>query len=362
MNRLPLKESDVTKTKSEKILLILNPVSGRLTSKAGLFDILDELYRRENPCPSRPSIPTLVPVPTIPVGAPFVQTQPIGGDPVPERRVTVVPTAYRGHAAELARASAKEGYDLVICCGGDGTLNETISGLLSIPPEVRPELGYLPAGSTNDFATSMGLPSDLREAARTAIDTPSQPLDVGCFAPEGDYPVRNFSYIASFGVFTSASYSTPQSVKNAMGHVAYLLEGVKDLANLHTHHVSFDLSNGAHIEGDYVFGAVTNTTSAAGLVQLPPERVSFSDGQFEVLLVKKPKTVTDLNQLVTVLWSMDFDDCPLIDFYHTRHAKITLDKPMSWSLDGEEAQSGERVEISCLPSAVYLRADPEADK
>ena len=310
----------------KRIHLIVNPVSGRMKSRTGLIDIVDALYRR-------------------------------GGEPDAERRVTVSVTTHRGHGTRLAALAASEGFDTVVACGGDGTLNEVISGLMQIPEDQRPTLGYIPAGSTNDFASSLGLPTSLKSAAAMAVSEKTSALDVGLFSPIGQDTLRkrHFSYIASFGIFTAASYSTPQATKNILGNVAYLLEGVKDLANIHSHHASFLLSDGRLVEGDYIFGAVTNTTSAGGLFKLPAGAVSMSDGEFEVFLVKNPRTLAELNRIVTALMSTDFEGCPLIEFHHTTSAIVTLSTPLSWSLDGEEAPGGTRVEIRCLPGVMRLR-------
>ena len=324
--KLPFRDEEIAEYKNKKILYIVNPVSGRMKSKTGLVDVLDELYR-EN------------------------------GKPVSDRRVTVAVTMHRGHAAELAACSADEGYDAVICCGGDGTLSETISGLLRIPVERRPQLGYVPAGSTNDFANSVGIPSGLREAARKAVHDRPFPLDVGHFAPEGDHAARSFTYIASFGLFTSISYSTPQQFKNVMGHGAYLLSSVKDLSNLQERRCSIVLDGEKKIEGEFIFGAVTNTTSAAGVVQLPEDEVSLSDGLLEVFFIRMPQDPLDVHLILNALAEMDFDGCSLIEFHHAKTIDVTLDGPTSWSLDGEEAASGEQVRISCIPAAVQFRAD-----
>lgn len=368
-NHLPFYEpAPRAVVRSRRILLIINPVSGRMKTKTGLFEILDELYRLPAETVADPvansasKAPPPKPAAAKPAAAlplPFgnVTAATLGGAPDPDRRVTVCPTMHRGHASQMAASSVREGYDTVICCGGDGTLNETISGLLSIPPETRPRLGYIPAGSTNDFAASIGLPASLRGAARVAVGEVETPIDIGRFTPLGDegYPARHFSYIASFGAFTAASYSTSQVAKNMFGHLAYLMEGVKDIANLRPIHASFDLSNGLHLEGDYVFGAVTNTTSAGGVVKLPADRVSMSDGQFELLLIHHPKTALDLNRIATALLTQDFDSCPLADLYHTTKVKITLQEPLSWSLDGEEALGGTVIDVACLAGAVTMR-------
>ncbi len=332
-----------------KILLIVNPVSGRMKSKTGLFEILDELYRLDPPLE--------VPKATGSVPA-TLNSSTIGADPASDRRVTVVTTMYRGHAMQLTASAYREGFDTVICCGGDGTLNETISGLLTIPPEMRPTLGYIPAGSTNDFAISLGLPATLRGAARMAVGEAELALDVGCFTPsDSTLSIRHFSYIASFGIFTAASYSTPQVQKNTIGHMAYLLQGVKDLANIPHHKATFALSDGPRLTGDYVFGALTNTTSAAGVFKLPADEVSMTDGLFEVFLVHYPRSVTDLNRIVSALVSGDFATCPLIEFHHTAGVTVTLEEPLSWSLDGEEARGGYTVSLECLPGAVRMKAN-----
>lgn len=358
--QLPFYEpSPKTGFKSNRILLIVNPVSGRMKTKAGLFEILDELYREPSSDPVSTKAPTKTAGAATALPLPFgnVTAATLGGDPSPDRRVTVIPTMYRGHATQMAATAYRDGFDTVVCCGGDGTLNETISGLLSIPPEKRPCLGYIPAGSTNDFAASIGLSASLRGAARTAVGEHVTPVDIGLFSPWDieKYPARFFSYIASFGAFTAVSYSTSQVAKNMFGHLAYLMEGVKDIANLRPIHAAFDLSNGLHLEGDYVFGAVANTTSAGGVVKLPADRVSLSDGQFELLLIHHPKTALDLNRIATVLWTQDFDSCPLVDLYHTDRVKITLDEPLSWSLDGEEAIGGTMIDVACLPGAITLK-------
>ena len=347
--------------KSRNILLIVNPVSGRMKTKTGLFEILDELYRMpsDEPALVKGGSKTAGTASALPLPFGNLTAATLGGEPDPERNVTVVPTMYRGHAAQVAATSYRGGYDTVICCGGDGTLNETISGLLRIPVEKRPRLGYIPAGSTNDFAASMGLSASLRGAARTAVGSTETAIDIGLFQPRNEekYPSRFFSYIASFGAFTAASYSTSQVAKNMFGHLAYLMEGVKDIANLRPIHASFELSNGIHLEGDYVFGAVTNTTSAGGVVKLPAERVSMSDGLFELLLIHHPQTALDLNRIATALWTQDFDSCPLVDLYHTERVQITLDEPLSWSLDGEAAVGGTQINVVCLPGAVTMRVN-----
>ncbi len=309
---------------AQHILLILNPVSGKMKSRPGLFDILDELYHLPD------------------------------GTPASDRRVTVCTTLYRGHATELASAAVAEGYDRVLCCGGDGTLNEVLNGLMHIPPENRPTLGYIPAGSTNDFAASIGLPSTLRAAARVAGGKESFTLDIGEFCPADGGNQRFFSYIASFGAFTETSYATSQTAKNVMGHVAYVLGGIRDIANIAPCHLIVEMSDGTRLEGEYVFGAMSNTTSAGGMVKLPPDRVSLTDGELEVFLIRKPRTPSELNRIIGSLLASNYSDNPMIDFLHAKHARFTFPEPTVWSLDGEEAAGGSVVDIYCHPGAVSL--------
>lgn len=311
----------------QHVLLIINPVSGKAKAKSSLHEILDALYRAED------------------------------GTPSLSRLVTVCPTMYRGHAAALAASAHARGFDRVICCGGDGTLNETINGLMSIPANDRPTLGYIPAGSTNDFAASIGLPSSLEEAARIAIQGEPHQLDIGQFVPldiDPEIHSRFFSYIASFGAFTETSYATPQSAKNLLGHIAYLLAGIAELSNLQPHHAKVELDDGVQTEGDYIFAAVANTVSAGGVVKLPASEVSMSDGSLEVLLIRMPRNAVDLNKIVTSLLLCDYKENPMVEFYHTTHAYFTLSESIRWSLDGEEALAGARVHIHCHQRAIQL--------
>lgn len=317
---------DTRDARDARILLIVNPVSGKMKSRSGLFDILDELYRHPDESPA------------------------------PERRVTVCTTLYRGHATELAASAAAEGFEAVICCGGDGTLNEVINGLLSAPEEARLPLGYIPAGSTNDFASSIGLPSALRAAARVAVTNEPTALDIGHFRPAaGTDSARYFSYIASFGAFTETSYTTSQSVKNVMGHLAYILSSIRDISKITSRHVSIQLADGTALEGDYIFGAICNTTSAGGVVKLPADAVSMSDGQLELFLIRSPRTPIELNKIISSLLSMNYDDNPMIEFCHTSAARFVFADPTVWSLDGEEAAGGTEVEIQCLPGVLRFK-------
>lgn len=222
---------------TKKALLLVNPTSGKLKAKSTLFDMVFMLNRHN------------------------IQT-------------TVQITQGKGHATQAAKEAGPAGYDLVICCGGDGTLNETVTGMVRSRKKLP--LGYIPAGSTNDFANSMGISTNPVEAAEQIAKLSPVPVDIGQFNSD-----RYFTYIASFGIFTSVSYNTPQATKNMLGHLAYILEGAKDLTKIQSHHVIAETKSERY-EGDYIFGAVCNTTSVAGIVKIAPDLVATNDGLFEV--------------------------------------------------------------------------------
>lgn len=290
----------------KKILFIVNPRAGKTKSTAPLFDAVAAFSR-----------------------AGYL--------------VRVFVTEAGGQARDIA---AKWGgqYDLVVCAGGDGTLNETISGLMQL--EQRPPLGYLPNGSTNDFAASLHLHTTVATAARAVAGGIPYSLDIG------RHNDRYFAYVASFGAFTRSSYSASQAAKNALGHFAYILEGLGDLDSLRPYRCAID-ADGEHFEGDFIFGAVCNSTSLGGLVKLDPKHVSMDDGTLELLLLRMPKTALDLQNLITAMTRMQYD-YPGVIFRHVKNVVLTTNENISWSLDGEYAASAPRVDIQCLPGAIEL--------
>ena len=256
----------------------------------------------------------------------------------------------RGGDAERVVAHEGADYDLIVCHGGDGTLNETVNGLMSIPPERRPRISYLPGGSTNDFAASLSISADPPVAARSAMRLLPRRLDVGRFAD------RCFVYVASFGAFTKASYSVPQDVKNLLGHFAYILEGVRDLDTLRPYRMRLT-ADGEVFDGEYLFGAVSNSTSIAGLMRLAPKDVGFNDGLFELLLVPVPKTPEQLQALVLALMNQDYENgAGGLIFRHVRAVTAETAEDIPWTLDGEFAPGAERVDISIEDGAIELLA------
>ena len=253
-------------------------------------------------------------------------------------------TGGQGDATQAVERLAP-GMDVVVCCGGDGTFNETISGLLGAKLDIP--IGYIPAGSTNDFASSLKLPGMIMQAAQHIVEGQPVPYDVGSFGS------RYFSYVASFGAFTRASYVTPQSVKNALGHTAYLLEGINELSQIRKFHVRMELDDMV-VEDDFLFGAISNSTSVGGVLMLNPDQVDMGDGLMEILLVRAPKNFTELAECITALQTQKYNDCAMITFTSTRKVKVYADPEMPWTLDGEREEGHEEVLVENLHHAIWL--------
>ena len=234
--------------------------------------------------------------------------------------------------------------DLVVCCGGDGTYNETVSGLLDCGCNIP--VGYIPAGSTNDFANSLKLPLMPMEAAHAITEGVPCPVDLGKF---GD---RYFSYVASFGAFTRASYATPQSMKNALGHTAYLLGGISELSQIRATHMKLTVDDEV-IEDDFIFGAVCNSTSVGGILTLDPNQVDMSDGLFEVFLIRAPKDLAELGEFFLAIQKKQYN-CKMMRFLAGRKIVAQCSEQISWTLDGEEAEGAEVVEIENLHHAYSI--------
>lgn len=292
---------------AKRLLLIVNPQAGKKQSQRGLYDIVDTLCRYD--CD-----------------------------------VTVRMTAKRGDAVELARGLSAQ-YDEVVCVGGDGTLNEVINGVMSSQSHVP--IGYIPAGSTNDFASTMHIPVKLRDAAAAAACGYPHPHDIGAFND------RFFTYIASLGAFTKVSYSTPQRLKNALGHAAYILEGAKDVGEIAP--FSLCLESEEHSEeGEYLFGSVSNSTSVGGLFRLDPLEVRLDDGQFEIMLIRNPRNPSlAIPHILRGLIRQEYDP-EFITFFHASEVHFSSPKPLDWTLDGEHGGAQTHVRIRTIPHAVSI--------
>ena len=263
----------------------------------------------------------------------------------------VMTTEKRGDGTEFARSRAKD-FDLVVCIGGDGTFNEVIAGVIESGEDVP--LGYIPAGSTNDFANSLSLSKNVVQAAHDIVTGVPRSLDIGCF--NGSY----FSYVASFGAFTRASYEAPQSVKNALGHLAYILEGIKDIPSIRPEKIRLKMEQGVY-GGDYLFGAVSNSTSVGGILTLSDELVDMNDGMFEVLLIKSPANILELNQILLALTKQNYQS-PMISFFNSKEVEITADPSMPWTLDGEYQEGSEAITIKNLHGAIRLMVPEDGIK
>ena len=263
--------------------------------------------------------------------------------------VTAYMTAARGDATRAAAERAAD-FDRIVCIGGDGTLNEVIAGLHEVGQQTP--IGYIPAGSTNDFANSLGLPKDLLDAARLAATGEPRKLDIGSFNG------RCFSYVASFGAFTRTSYATPQGMKNALGHVAYLLAGAKELTSIRSTHMRFVLADGTSFEDDYIFGAISNSTSVAGLLTLSPDLVDLNDGLFELLLIRKPRSLLELSDCVLALTTQEYHT-PMLTMVSTGRVEIDCPSELDWTLDGEYAAGQAHCVVENLHDAIRVIVRPK---
>ena len=298
----------------KKLLLIMNPYAGQKKANRVLTEII-EIFNRA------------------------------------DYEVMVYMTAGQGDAEKAAMRYAGQ-MDVIVCCGGDGTFNETVAGILNSGTDVP--IGYIPAGSTNDFAASMKLPLDILQAARGIAHGQERRVDVGSFGG------RFFSYVASFGAFTRTSYTTPQSAKNTLGHLAYLLSGIQELSQIKARRLRFELPDGKVLEDDYIFGAISNSTSMGGVLTLSPDRVDMTDGKLELMLVRAPKDAFELTDCLVALQKQTYN-CAMMTFLSTERMTVTAPADMEWTIDGERQTPVEHVRVECLQNALRI-VYPEAQK
>ena len=289
----------------QRILLIVNPVSGMNRARTALPSILQVLCT--------------------------------GG-----KMITVCMTEYAGHAKELA-VQLGAGFEVVACTGGDGTLSSVIGGLMEIPASVRPMLGYIPLGTTNDMATALGIQKNPRLAAKRILEGTPTPLDVG--KSTSGY----FGYVLAFGAFTEVSYQTPQDVKNVFGRLAYFAEGASNLQKVRPRHAVVEYDGGV-IEDDFLFGAVSNSTSVAGILKIDPSLAVMDDGVFEVMLIRNPKTAAELNEALASILYQEYDG-ENVKLLHSKKVRIVSDEGLAWTRDGEDGGV-----CSCMETEVCRRA------
>lgn len=292
---------------TKKALFIYNPRAGKAMIRSRLSDILERLE--------------------------------LGG-----YETVVRPTTKRGDACDYVKSCSPEA-ELVVCSGGDGTLDEVVTGMLASGKNIP--IGYIPAGSTNDFGISLRLPKNMLRAAEIVLTGRDFPCDIGAFNED------IFVYIAAFGLFTEVSYETDQNVKNVLGHMAYLLEGVKRLSSIR----SFPLKvsyEGRVVEDEFIFGMITNSVSVGGFKQITGKNVELDDGVFEVTLIRRPGNPMELNALIAALLNRDINaDCML--YFRTGCLTVESREPVAWTLDGEYGGSHEKAVIRNRHKAITMR-------
>lgn len=295
---------------TKSLLVIVNPVAGRGMYRQGLGEALHILY-----------------------SAGYVPT--------------VRFTTRAGEAVDLA-AEGGAHYDALCCLGGDGTLSDVVTGLMRVPAGQRPPLGYFPLGTANDVATTLRLPkNDPAAAARRMVESAPRPWDVG-YMGSGRY----FTYVAAFGAFTDVSYETSQQSKQALGHLAYLLEGVNRLAKLPHYQTRVEL-DGQALEGNFIFGGVTNSTSVAGLVKLDQNLVSLDDGLFEVSLVRFPENLADMNKLMAEVAARKYDG-EMFSIRRSQRVRFIFAESVPFTRDGEPGGNYEDLLIENRRAALTL--------
>lgn len=258
--------------------------------------------------------------------------------------MTVAPTQKRGDAKRIVASRAPE-YDLVVCSGGDGTLDETVTGMMQ--SFFRTPIGYIPAGSTNDFGGSLGLPKNMVKAAETIVQGKNFSCDIGSFNED------IFVYIAAFGIFTEVSYETGQDMKNVLGHMAYVLEGVKRLSSVRSFRLQVSWE-GKTIQDEFIFGMITNSVSVGGFKNITGKNVKLDDGVFEVTLIKTPKNPIELNNIAISLLNRDIDTDSMYCF-RTSELTVTSAEPVAWTLDGENGGCHTSVVIRNVHQGVDIR-------
>lgn len=290
-------------------LLIINPVAGRLKARGALFDIVNILCEAEY-------------------------------------KLTVQTTLRRGHAAELAAAAESEGYELICCSGGDGTLHEVMSGVVGSGSQIP--VGYIPAGTTNDFAEALGISVLPKQAAANIVNGKKVKIDVGSFGDD-----QYFSYIASFGAFTDIAYSAPQDLKNKLGYLAYMLEGARDLTEIKSYRVDYS-ADGGNYGGDYIFGGVSNSTAVAGgIIKLKKSMVDFQDGKFELMMIRMPKDLLELGEIINGITFQDFTS-RMFEFMQVGEAVFRMPRGINWTLDGEKGIGAAEIRVKNLNKAFTL--------
>lgn len=259
--------------------------------------------------------------------------------------ICVAPTLARGDCEVFASKSSPMMYDLICVSGGDGTLDEAVTGLLT--NGINMPIGYIPGGSTNDFGNTLKLPKFMGKAARVAVRGRDYLCDVGKFND------RYFVYVAAFGLFTSVTYNTPQAEKNLLGYGAYVLEGVKSLADVRTYNLHIEI-DGAKYTGDYLLGIISNSDSVGGMRKITGPDVALDDGLFEVLFIRKPPTIIELNEALAAMIDRDISSDYVISMHATK-VTVECDEAIAWTLDGEYGGDVKKASVSVVSKGITIR-------
>lgn len=263
--------------------------------------------------------------------------------------VTAYPTQAKGDGIKAVTERKTGYYDIIACSGGDGTLDEVVTGMMHC--ERRLPIGYVPAGTTNDFAGSLKIPKNMAEAAKVITEGRDFSCDIGGFNDD------IFVYIAAFGLFTEVSYETRQDVKNVLGHMAYILEGVKRLSNIKSYIMKAEYENQI-IEGDFIFGMITNSLSVGGFKRITGKYVQLDDGEFEVTLIKRPANPMELNTIVAALLNRNINT-DLMYCFKASSLRIKSEEEIAWTLDGEYGGKHCEVSIQNYKQALQIRIPDE---
>lgn len=289
----------------KKLLFVYNPISGKSQIKNYLFEIINKLTEYGY-------------------------------------SVSVHPTKSRKDGYNYIKEKLSY-FDAVAVCGGDGMLNEAVSAIVTFDNEKRPPLILIPGGSTNDFANTLGIPTDISKAVDKLCEAKPFLCDLGRFNNS------DFVYVAAFGVFTAVSYDTPQELKNKFGHMAYLISGIKELASIKPFKlkISFDKET---IEGDFIFGMVTNSLQVGGFKRSKNAEFSLNDGMFEVILVKNPQNALGYQQILSDILTQNFNTKHFITF-KTSRINFEAEEKIPWTLDGEYGGETDFAEVNIIEKA-----------
>lgn len=263
--------------------------------------------------------------------------------------VTAYPTQAQGDGIKAVTERQIGYYDMIACSGGDGTLDEVVTGMMQC--EKRLPIGYVPAGTTNDFAGSLGIPRSMEKAARVIVDGRSFRCDVGGFNE------NIFVYIAAFGLFTDVSYETRQDMKNVLGHMAYVLEGMRKLSKVKSYALKVT-SGDKVIKGDFIFGMITNSLSVGGFKKITGDNVKLDDGVFEVTLIRRPGNPVELNTIMAALLNRNINT-DLMECFTASDLQIESEEEIAWTLDGEFGGRHSRAEIRNYKQALEIRVPGE---